>query len=94
MLLVRPATTAPATDRGLGTRPVLVARSLPLAPPSSLVSFNYLSLVWATILGFAVWGDVPTPGLLVGSAIVVASARGFDGSADRGEEPAERRNRT
>ncbi len=35
--------------------------------------FNYLSLVWASILGFAVWGDVPTPGLLVGSAIVVAS---------------------
>jgi hypothetical protein len=29
--------------------------------------------VWAMILGFAVWGDVPTPGLLVGSAIVVAS---------------------
>jgi drug/metabolite transporter (DMT)-like permease len=25
------------------------------------------------ILGFAVWGDAPTPGLLVGSAIVVAS---------------------
>jgi drug/metabolite transporter (DMT)-like permease len=32
-----------------------------------------LSLVWAAILGFAVWGDVPTPSLLVGSAIVVAS---------------------
>lgn len=43
------------------------------APPSAVVPFNYLSLVWATILGFAVWGDVPTPGLLVGSAIVVAS---------------------
>jgi drug/metabolite transporter (DMT)-like permease len=38
-----------------------------------VVPFNYLSLVWATILGFAVWKDVPTPGLLVGSAIVVAS---------------------
>jgi drug/metabolite transporter (DMT)-like permease len=38
-----------------------------------VVPFNYLSLVWAMILGFAVWGDVPTPGLLVGSAIVVAS---------------------
>jgi drug/metabolite transporter (DMT)-like permease len=48
-------------------------RSLSLAPPSAVVPFNYLSLVWATILGFAVWGDVPTPGLLVGSAIVVAS---------------------
>jgi drug/metabolite transporter (DMT)-like permease len=44
-----------------------------LAPPSAVVPFNYLSLVWAMILGFAVWGDVPTPGLLVGSAIVVAS---------------------
>jgi len=48
-------------------------RSLSLAPPSAVVPFNYLSLVWATILGFAVWGDVPTPGLLVGSTIVVAS---------------------
>jgi drug/metabolite transporter (DMT)-like permease len=48
-------------------------RSLSLAPPSAVVPFNYLSLVWAMILGFAVWGDVPTPGLLSGSAIVVAS---------------------
>ena len=48
-------------------------RSLSLAPPSAVVPFNYLSLVWATILGFAVWGDVPSSGLLVGSAIVVAS---------------------
>src|SRR5204862_6218507 len=48
-------------------------RSLSLAPPSAVVPFNYLSLIWATMLGFAVWGDVPTPTLLVGSAIVVAS---------------------
>jgi drug/metabolite transporter (DMT)-like permease len=39
-----------------------------------VVPFNYLSLVWAMILGFAVWGDVPTPGLAVGSAIVIASS--------------------
>jgi EamA domain-containing membrane protein RarD len=49
-------------------------RSLSLAPPSAVVPFNYLSLVWAMIRGFAVWGDVPTPGLLVGSAIVAASS--------------------
>jgi drug/metabolite transporter (DMT)-like permease len=48
-------------------------RSLSLAPPSAVVPFNYLSLVWATLLGFAIWGDVPTPELLLGSAIVVAS---------------------
>ena len=48
-------------------------RSLSLAPPSAVVPFNYLSLIWAAMLGFAVWGDVPTPSLLLGSAIVVAS---------------------
>lgn len=48
-------------------------RSLTLAPPSAVVPFNYLSLVWASILGFAVWGDVPTTHLIVGALIVVAS---------------------
>src|SRR4029077_21282547 len=58
---------------GNGIAQLWWTRSLSLAPPSAVVPFNYLSLVWATILGFAGWGDVPTPGLLVGSAIVVAS---------------------
>jgi len=48
-------------------------RALTLAPPSAVVPFNYLSLVWATILGLAIWGDVPTTHLLVGAAVVVAS---------------------
>jgi drug/metabolite transporter (DMT)-like permease len=30
-------------------------------------------LVWALVIGFAVWGDVPSISLLVGSAIVVAT---------------------
>ena len=36
-------------------------RSLSLAPPSAVVPFNYLSLVWAMILGFAVWGTCLPP---------------------------------
>jgi drug/metabolite transporter (DMT)-like permease len=48
-------------------------RSLTLAPPSAVVPFNYLSLVWASLLGFAIWGDVPTTHLVVGAVIVVAS---------------------
>jgi len=48
-------------------------RALSLAPPSAVVPFNYLSLVWATMIGFAVWGDVPTTHLLIGSVIVVGS---------------------
>jgi hypothetical protein len=30
-------------------------------------------LVWAMVIGYLAWGDVPTLGLLVGSGIVVAS---------------------
>ena len=48
-------------------------KSLHLAPASAVAPFNYLSLVWASIIGFFVWGDVPTAMLFAGSAIVVAS---------------------
>ena len=48
-------------------------RAIHLAPTSAVVPFQYLSLIWAMGFGFALWGDVPTIGLLVGSAIVVGS---------------------
>jgi drug/metabolite transporter (DMT)-like permease len=48
-------------------------RALHLAPTAAIVPFQYLSLLWAMGFGFALWGDVPTAGLLVGSAIVVGS---------------------
>ena len=48
-------------------------RALHLAPASAVTPFYYFSLVWAIVIGFAVWGDVPTIGLLLGSAIVVGS---------------------
>jgi drug/metabolite transporter (DMT)-like permease len=48
-------------------------RALSLAPPAAVGPFYYFSLVWALILGFLFWGDVPTLMLLAGSAIVVGS---------------------
>jgi drug/metabolite transporter (DMT)-like permease len=48
-------------------------RALHLAPASAVSPFYYFMLVWAVILGFLFWGDVPTLGLLVGSSIVVGS---------------------
>jgi drug/metabolite transporter (DMT)-like permease len=48
-------------------------RALHLAPASAVAPFYYLSLVWASILGFAIWGEMPTTSLVVGSAVVVAS---------------------
>jgi drug/metabolite transporter (DMT)-like permease len=48
-------------------------KSLHLGPASAIAPFFYLSLVWAVAIGFLVWDDVPTVGLLIGSAIVVGS---------------------
>jgi drug/metabolite transporter (DMT)-like permease len=48
-------------------------RALHLAPTSAVVPFQYFSLIWAMMLGFAIWGDVPTIGLVIGSSIVVGS---------------------
>lgn len=48
-------------------------RALHLAPTAAVVPFQYLSLIWVMIIGFAVWGDVPTVSLLIGSAIVIGS---------------------
>jgi drug/metabolite transporter (DMT)-like permease len=48
-------------------------RAIHLAPASAVAPFNYLALVWASILGFAIWGDLPTLSLAIGSAVVVAS---------------------
>jgi drug/metabolite transporter (DMT)-like permease len=48
-------------------------KALHLAPAAAVTPFYYLMLVWALIIGFLVWGDVPTLGLLAGSAIVVST---------------------
>jgi drug/metabolite transporter (DMT)-like permease len=48
-------------------------RALHLAPASAVAPFYYLSLIWASILGFLIWGEMPTLSLGIGSAIVVGS---------------------
>jgi drug/metabolite transporter (DMT)-like permease len=48
-------------------------RALSLAPPAAVGPFYYFTLVWAMILGFLVWGDLPTVWLLMGSAVVAGS---------------------
>lgn len=48
-------------------------RSLSMAPPAAVGPFYYFHLIWVIIIGFFVWGDVPTLALIGGAAIVVAS---------------------
>jgi drug/metabolite transporter (DMT)-like permease len=51
----------------------LWTQALQLAPATAVSPFYYFLLVWAMVIGFAVWGDVPTVALLAGSGIVVGS---------------------
>jgi drug/metabolite transporter (DMT)-like permease len=40
------------------------------APAAAVSPFNYLGLVWGSIIGLVVWGDWPTPPIVIGAAIV------------------------
>ena len=43
------------------------------APVSVVAPFEYMSLLWAIMLGFIVWGDVPNGWTLAGAATIVGS---------------------
>jgi drug/metabolite transporter (DMT)-like permease len=48
-------------------------RSLRLAPASIVAPFSYSSLIWATLFGFAVWGDWPDFWTWAGAALIIGS---------------------
>lgn len=52
---------------------VFWTKALMLAPATAVSPFFYFMLVWAAAIGFVVWHNVPTPALIAGSCIVVAS---------------------
>ena len=43
------------------------------APASLLASFDYTTLVWATLYGFFLFGDLPDGWTILGAAIIVSS---------------------
>ena len=45
-------------------------QALYYAPAAAVSPFNYTALIWGALLGFAVWGDIPTIPMAVGAAIV------------------------
>lgn len=52
---------------------MLTNRSLKLAPASTVVPYQYTLIVWAVVLGWLIWGDVPALSTLAGVAIIVAA---------------------
>ncbi|MCB1444470.1 MAG: DMT family transporter [Rhizobiaceae bacterium] len=43
------------------------------APVSLLAPFEYTSLVWAFVLGYAIWGDVPRDSVFLGAGLIFAA---------------------
>ncbi|MFD2236944.1 DMT family transporter [Aureimonas populi] len=52
---------------------VCVNRSLAIAEASVVVPYQYTLIVWAIVYGMAFFGEEPTPSLLLGAALIVAS---------------------
>ena len=52
---------------------LLIIQALLLAPAGTVAPFRYLSLVWAVVIGYGVWGDVPDQWKLAGAALVVGA---------------------
>lgn len=81
--LIGPAQWTPPDLRGWILLPVagalgvvghlLLIKALELAPASILQPFNYTLLLWATTVGFLVFGDLPDGVTIAGAAIVVGS---------------------
>ena len=52
---------------------VCVNRSLILAPASTVVPYQYTTIVWAVLFGYLVFGDVPDAFMLTGGAIIIGA---------------------
>ncbi|MDX7953076.1 DMT family transporter [Lichenihabitans sp. Uapishka_5] len=52
---------------------ICVNKALSLAQASLLAPFHYTAIVWAVLLGWLIWGDLPSQAMWVGIALIVAS---------------------
>ena len=52
---------------------VCVNRGLQLAQASIVAPFGYLSIVWASMLGFVIFHEIPEPNTLAGAALIVGA---------------------
>jgi drug/metabolite transporter (DMT)-like permease len=51
----------------------LLAQAFRYGEVSLIAPFEYTGLVWALVLGYWLWGDVPTAGVLSGGGLIIAS---------------------
>jgi drug/metabolite transporter (DMT)-like permease len=56
-----------------GTGHIFLTESYRFASASLVAPFDYTSMIWALVLGYAMFGEVPTAMIVLGSAIIAAS---------------------
>lgn len=56
-----------------GVGQLLLTQALRLAPIGAVAPFDYIQLVWASLLGFLIWGERLRPETVAGAAVVAAS---------------------
>jgi drug/metabolite transporter (DMT)-like permease len=56
-----------------GIGQILVTQSYRHADTSVIAPFEYTTMIWALLFGWFVFGDLPTPAMLTGAAIVAAT---------------------
>ena len=52
---------------------ICIIKALQLVDASAIAPFQYVSIVWAIILGWLIWGDIPDTAMAAGIVIIVAS---------------------
>jgi drug/metabolite transporter (DMT)-like permease len=56
-----------------GIAHILLTEGYRFAPASVLAPFEYTAMVWAFVLGYVMFGETPTPAVLLGAVIIAVS---------------------
>jgi drug/metabolite transporter (DMT)-like permease len=51
----------------------MMSQAFRMAPAAVVAPLDYTALIWATGLGFLIWGDVPDLATYLGAAVIIAS---------------------
>lgn len=51
----------------------LISQAFRLAPAAIVAPFDYTALIWASLLGWLLWEEIPTVWTYIGAAVIIAS---------------------
>lgn len=51
----------------------LVSQAFRLGPAALVAPFDYLSLIWASLMGWVIWAEVPDRWVWIGALVIIAS---------------------